>query len=86
MTNEIIINEEINQKEFFKILNEYYSIKERKDIEFIYELGLKYDDITVHPELKIYYEDYIAGEKIRYALATQLQTPSHNCFDFIPFN
>lgn len=25
-------------------------------------------------------------EKIRYALATQLQTPSHNCFDFIPFN
>lgn len=54
----------ITDKEFMNILNTYYSIKERKDIKLRLELGIKYDDISMSPNIKIFYDSYIQGQLV----------------------
>lgn len=65
MSNTLFINEEINLQQFMDIISRYYSIKMRQDVKFESELEVKYDSVSVYPELNIYYVSYIRGEKIR---------------------
>ena len=65
MSNTLFINEEISLQQFMDIISRYYSIKMRQDVKFESELKVKYDSVSVYPELNIYYVSYIQGEKIR---------------------
>ena len=64
-----MLNRQINEDLFFRLLNQYYSIKMRDDIELVKELTVKYDSLGPYPDLGIYYESYIAGDKIRVKLS-----------------
>ena len=65
MDKDIIVNEMLNEEQFMKTLTNYYSIKLREEAHFVMDLGVKYTDISVIPDIKIYYEKYIMGEHIR---------------------
>ncbi len=60
-----MFTEILTKERFISILEEYYSIKLKYNIHFVYELDVKYTDITVIPDIKIYFERYIMGDRIR---------------------
>lgn len=65
MGKDMIVKEIIATNKLMSLLEEYYSIKERRNVYFTYDLGVKYTDIGKIPELKIYFDTYIMGDHIR---------------------
>lgn len=65
MEKDMLIKEIITKEKVISLMDEYYSIKMREDVHFAFELGAKNTDLTVIPDVKIYLEKYIMGDRIR---------------------
>ena len=65
MNKEINITELITKDKFIKILEEYYSVKMHRDVHFSFDVNMKYTDTNIIPEIKVYFESYIMGDKIK---------------------
>ena len=65
MEKDMLIKEIITKEKVISLMDQYYSIKMREDVHFTFELGTKNTDLTVIPDVKIYLEKYIMGDRIR---------------------
>lgn len=68
MKNNEYITKDINPEQLLNILNEYYSIKERRDIIFNYDLKVIYNDTNLGINIQFYTEMFIKGDKVKVPL------------------
>ena len=67
MDNQEIITKDLKPNELLNYLNNYYSLKERRDFNFNYETKIIDDGASLGIDLKIYTEVFILGKNIIYS-------------------
>ena len=65
MDNQEIITKDLKPNELLNLLNNYYSLKERRDFNFNYETKIIDDGASLGIDLKIYTEVFILGKNIK---------------------